>query len=88
MNLPFIETKISQNVYIRNFSSQLDSEELYWHRDLEDRLVESIGETDWMVQLDNQLPIKIEGEIFIPKGVYHRLIKGTNDLQIRLTQLV
>ena len=88
MDLPFIETKISQNVYIRNFSSQLDSGELYWHRDREDRLVESIGETDWMVQLDNQLPIKIEGEIFIPSGVYHRLIKGTNDLQIRLTKLV
>jgi hypothetical protein len=87
MNLPFTEKKISQNVFIRNFSSEIDSGELYWHRDGEDRLVESVDETDWMVQLDNQLPIKIEGEIFIPKGVYHRLIKGSNDLQIRLTKL-
>lgn len=87
MSLPFTEKKISNNVYVRLFSSELDSGELYWHRDHEDRLVEAVEETDWMVQLDNQLPIKLEGEIFIPKGVYHRLIKGNNDLQIRLTKL-
>lgn len=87
MNLPFIEKKISNNVYVRSFSADLDTGELHWHKDHEDRLVKAVEETDWMVQLDNQLPIKLEGEIFIPKGVYHRLIKGNNDLQIRLTKL-
>jgi hypothetical protein len=41
-----------------------------------------------MFQLDNQLPQKITGEIFIPKEVYHRLIKGTGDLKIKLIKLV
>jgi hypothetical protein len=55
-----------------------------WHRDREDRIIESIDETDWMVQIDNELPKKIEGEVFIPMGIYHRLIKGTNNLKIKL----
>jgi hypothetical protein len=58
-----------------------------WHRDREDRIIESIETTDWKIQLDNELPKNIEGEIFIPMGVYHRLIKGTNELKIKLVKL-
>jgi hypothetical protein len=57
---------------------------MLWHRDKEDRIIESLEETDWMFQLDNQLPQKIEGQIFIPKEIYHRLIKGSGDLKIKL----
>ena len=86
--LPFKETKISDNTFIREFSQDTDSGEMTWHRDRESRIIESIGDTDWGIQLDNQLPIKIEGKVFIPMGVYHRLIKGTGDLKINLTKLV
>lgn len=82
--LPFKETKIDDNTFIREFSQDTDSGELMWHRDREDRIVEPIEDTDWMVQLDNELPKKIEGEVFIPMGVYHRLIKGTGDLKVRV----
>jgi hypothetical protein len=85
--LPFKEQKISDNNYIRTFYQDVDSGDLYWHRDFEDRIIESIEKTDWKFQLDDKLPINIEGEIFIPKGVYHRLIKGTGDLMIRLQKL-
>jgi hypothetical protein len=85
--MPFQETKISDNVFIREFNQNTDSEEFVWHRDRESRVIESIGDTDWCIQLDNQLPIKIEGEVFIPMGVYHRLIKGTGDLKIKLIKL-
>ena len=84
MTLPFKEYKIDDNTFIREFSQDTDSEEYTWHRDLEDRVIESIGDTDWGIQLDNQLPIKIEEKISIPMGVYHRLIKGTGDLKIKL----
>lgn len=84
MNFPFQETKIDDNIFIREFNNIVDSEDFIWHRDREDRIIESIGDTDWMIQFDNQLPIKIEGKISIPMGVYHRLIKGTGDLKIRL----
>ena len=87
MTLPFQETKISDNTFIREFSQDTDSGEFMWHRDFESRIIESIGDTDWGIQLDNQLPMKIEGEVFIPMGVYHRLIKGTGDLKIKLVKL-
>jgi len=84
MKLPFQETKISDNTFIRDFSQDTDSVEFSWHRDREDRIIESINETDWMIQLDNDLPKKIEGEVFIPMGIYHRLIKGSGNLKIKL----
>jgi hypothetical protein len=85
--LPFDEVKLSDNIFIRTFYENVDSGELTWHRDREDRIIEPIGETNWGFQLDNQLPKKIEGEIFIPKGVWHRAIKGTGDLKIKLQKL-
>ena len=85
--LPFQETKISDNTFIREFSQDTDSGEFCWHRDRESRIIESLNNTDWMVQIDNELPKKIEGEVFIPMGVYHRLIKGTGDLKIKLKKL-
>ena len=52
-----------------------------------DEIIESIGETDWLVQLDDELPKRIEGEVFIPMGAYHRLIKGTGDLKVKVIKL-
>ena len=88
MTLPFQETKLGDNEFIREFDQETDSGEFMWHRDYEDRIIESISETDWSIQIDNELPKKIEGEIFIPKGVFHRLIKGTGDLEIKLQKLI
>ena len=85
--LPFQENKISDNTFIRIFSQNTDSGEFMWHRDREDRIIESIETTDWKIQLDNELPKNIEGEIFIPMGVYHRLIKGSDNLKIKLKKI-
>lgn len=87
MKLPFKETKLGDNEFIRIFSQETDSGDYYWHRDREDRIIESIEKTDWKIQLDNELPKVIEGEVFIPMGVYHRVIKGTGDLKIKLIKL-
>ena len=84
---PFQETKISDNTFIREFSQNTDSGEMTWHRYIENRVIECIGDTDWMIQIDNELPNKIEGEILIPMGIYHILIKGTGDLKIKLLKL-
>ena len=83
MSLPFQETKLSDNTFIRVFSQDTDSGEYMWHRDREDRIIESIESTDWKIQLDNELP-KVIDKVFIPMGVYHRVIKGTGDLKIKL----
>ena len=83
--LPFSE-KIENNLYVRTFSSDLSEMELKWHFDEEDRMVICEHDTNWMFQMDNQLPIKIEKntEIFIPEGEYHRLIKGDGDLTVKV----
>ena len=85
--LPFQEIKLSDNTFIREFKQDTDSGEFMWHRDHEDRIVESIGETDWLIQIDNELPKEIKDKVLIPMGVYHRLIKGTGDLKIKLQKL-
>ena len=75
--LPYIDLEITDKYIIREFNENIDPLELLWHRDLENRTVEIIGETDWKVQLENQLPTSISQPIFISKGEWHRLIKGT-----------
>lgn len=69
---------------IRTFTSEVDSHELKWHRDEEDRIVTPLGYNDWLFQRDNCLPHPIDREIAIPRGEWHRVIKGTTDLKIRV----
>lgn len=85
-NKPYSE-EVKTDYNIRKFSSNVDNSELVWHRDKEDRLVEVIGKTDWLFQMDNELPIKLEGKFFIPKNTYHRIIKGNGDLFIKVKKL-
>ena len=78
---------IQGNKILREFAHDTDSHELVWHRDKKDRIVRVIEGKDWKFQFDNQLPININGEIFVPSGVWHRLIKGTSPLQLKITKL-
>lgn len=87
MSLPFVETKISENEFIRVFSRDTDVGEFYWHRDREDRRVVSTKPTDWKVQLDNELPKSLNEEVFIPMGLWHRVIKGTGDLEVKVIKI-
>lgn len=72
---------------VRIFSEDVQEFELVWHRDKEDRIVTPVEETDWKFQLDNDIPRPLDKEIFIPKETYHRLIKGTGDLKVRVKKL-
>jgi len=87
-SFPFSEIKVSPDVYERIFDEDLDPEELKWHRDNEDRRVKANFQTDWKIQLDNALPVSLENEVFIPKGVYHRLIKGSGDLIVTVKKII
>ena len=75
---------LEDGVLIREFDENIDPIELKWHRDQEDRLIEVVGDTDWKFQMDNQIPVKMKGEIFIPRGVWHRAIKGTGSVKIKI----
>lgn len=75
---------IKDNISYRTFSTDISEHELVWHRDREDRIVKAIHDTDWQIQLDNQLPQYLEKEVFIPKGMYHRVIKGSHDVTLMI----
>lgn len=85
--LPFKEEILAPNLFTREFFQDTDSGEYMWHRDREDRIIKPLEKTDWRIQIDNELPIVIEGEIFIPMGVYHRVIKGSGNLKILLEKI-
>jgi len=87
MKLPFNEKQISNEIYIRTFYENVESGDLTWHRDREDRYIEPIHETNWSFQIDNELPQPINKKIFVPKGVYHRLIKGRGDLTLKVEKI-
>jgi hypothetical protein len=78
---PYRELLRTGSFAFREFSADIPEEELVWHRDKEDRLLETDDDADWFIQLDNELPKKIN-KTFIPKGVYHRLIKGKKTLRV------
>jgi len=85
---PYTETSLGQNQYIREFDSNVDNHELEWHLDKEDRLVEVVENNGgWEVQLDNNLPCLLEKSIFIPKETYHRVIKGSGKLVVKITKM-
>jgi hypothetical protein len=85
--LPFIETKLAEKTFIRIFSQDILEEDLKWHWDEEDRIIEAVEETDWQFQFDNCLPTTINTQIRIPKGIIHRIIKGTGELKIKVIKL-
>ena len=81
---PYRDLKVTKDYIIREFNENIDPIELLWHRDREDRIVEIVGKTDWKIQLENQLPTSLNESIFIPKGEWHRLVKGNNKLVLKI----
>ena len=85
MEFPFTQEKYD-GYTIRVFSKDVESDELKWHYDLENRKVTILEGEDWEFQMDNQLPqiLKSGQVITIPKGIYHRVKRGTTDLKIKI----
>ena len=84
MEKPYRDLKITDEYIIREFNEDIDPIELLWHRDDEDRTVEILGETDWKVQLEDSLPTSLNEPIFIKRHEWHRIIKGTGTLKLKI----
>ena len=89
--LPFKETILELNSkytkVLREFNEDLDHEDLYWHKDKEDRIVEVKEGKGWYIQMENELPkLMTEGTSFeIPKYTWHRIInKNSTNLVIEV----
>ncbi len=84
--LPFNEKVIEENknytLVQRNFMSTLNTKDLNWHMDKEDREVFVVEGDGWYLQIENELPQSMQKKsIFkIPKETWHRIINknGTN----------
>ena len=86
-SFPFKEQQVGKNVFLRKFNKDVNNEELVWHRDKEDRIIEVFDNENWYFQMDNELPKKLTGKFFVPKETYHRLIKGDGELIVKITKL-
>ena len=85
MDFPFAQQKF-ENHWIRVFSKDVETDELKWHFDNENRKVTILESDGWQFQMDDELPIDLKpGDVtYIPKGVYHRIKRGNNDLKIKI----
>jgi hypothetical protein len=81
---PYTDLETTDTYIIREFNENIDPIELMWHRDDENRTLQIIGETDWKIQLDNQLPTSMNQPIFIERHTWHRVIKGTGTLKLKI----
>ena len=84
MTKPYTDIEVTDKYIIREFNENIDPIELLWHRDDESRTIEILGETDWKLQLDNQLPTSLNESIFIPRHHWHRVIKGNGNLKLKI----
>jgi len=84
---PFKEHKIGKNSTIRHYDNKIKKEDLPWVRNPEDMTIEPLSNNDWLFQIDNELPIPIDKNIFIPKEIYHRIIKGVTELNLKVTKI-
>jgi hypothetical protein len=80
----YTDVNISQVETIRSFGKDIDPVELMWHRDLETRRVAVVSPSDWKIQLENNLPVSLDETIIIPAGAWHRLIKGSGELIVKI----
>lgn len=85
MDHPFSQ-KRKGSLLIREFSKDIDSKDLVWHRDKTDRYVKVSRGKGWQLQLENKLPIELsKGETyFIPALTYHRVVRGETSLVVEI----
>lgn len=81
---PYTDIETTDTYIIREFNENVDPIEMMWHVDAEDRTIEILEDTNWHIQLDDNLPTSLKEHIFIPKHTYHRLIKGDGTLKLKI----
>lgn len=84
--IPFPFTEIGST---RIFKADVDPKDLQWHWDEQDRMITVEHETTWLFQFDNALPCTLDKgvSLFIKAGIWHRLIKGNEDLTLTVLKL-
>lgn len=79
---------IDKDYFYRIFETNVDDEELVWHRDHRDRTCYVVEGEGWKIQFDNKNPVDLkEGDfVSINSMDYHRLLKGSNRLVLKIME--
>jgi quercetin dioxygenase-like cupin family protein len=87
---PYNDKHINETTKIRTFESTVDSSELVWHQDHNTRNVTVLEGHGWALQLDNQLPTQMLPGITytIPAKIFHRVLKGVDNLVVEITESI
>ena len=88
MSKPYKE-QIKDNIKYREFDPMVETDELVWHRDRENRTITVLEGKGWFFQMDNEIPKEMcAGDILeVKKMVYHRLYKsGSTPLKISIEE--
>lgn len=85
---PYTDRKVNDETFVRVFNNDINESELVWHRDKKDRVVRVIEGQDWQLQYEDKLPFKMQvsESYHIPKEMYHRVIAGTGQLVLEITE--
>lgn len=85
---PYKDVPQEPGKFIREFAETVASDEMVWHRDRKDRVVKIVEGSGWKFQYDNRLPFSISKNdtVYIPAGMYHRLIKGNSKLVVEIVE--
>lgn len=78
---PYMEWMEEESCILREFNEDVDSEELVWHRDKNDRLVRIMESDGWFFQFEDEFPFELLKGMWlkIDNHRYHRVIKGDNN---------
>ena len=84
--LPFTQRRLSPSRLLREFSRDVPSDELVWHRDREGRTVRVLEGRGWALQLDGATPtpLRLGESHHIPAGTWHRLLRRPEATTLRL----
>lgn len=74
---------------VRRFTCDVNEMDLVWHRDKKRRTITVQEGQGWYIQFDNALPIQLNkgDRLVIPEMMYHRVLKGDNDLVIKIDEV-
>ena len=85
---PYVEHKLNNGKILRTFNKDVLTEELVWHRDKKNRIVEVVEGEGWEIQFDDKLPEPlVKGkEYVIPAYTFHRIKRGITDLVVTIEE--
>jgi hypothetical protein len=81
---PYTDLEITDKYIIREFGDDIDPIELMWHRDDQDRTIEILGRNRLGNSIEDSLPTSLNSRIFIKRHEWHRVIKGTGKLTLKI----